>query len=235
MKHKQVVDWCRNNDIWYLKIDIEIPEICIQEAQSVYNEGFFVEHRYGDGDGWCSAAIHSFVEKGSDPSLGWHHTKNPDGHGLSEDNIEWGWTEIAEVAPETKRWLEDFPHKSYRRLRFMLLKPEGRIVAHNDASEQRIKENRVRNIAGAINIAFYQPENCYLRRADTKEELPFENCTGFWFDNGVEHEAYNASTENRFHFIMHGGFNKERMELMKKSLVKQFGKDILKEIEMHND
>ena len=30
---------------------------------------------------------------------------------------------------------------------------------------------------------------------------------------------------------MHGGFNKERKELMTKSLVKQFGKDVLKEIE----
>ena len=89
----------------------------------------------------------------------------------------------------------------------------------------------MRNIAGAINLAFYQPEGCYLRRADTKEELPFENCTGFWFDNGVDHEAYNASKENRFHFIMHGGFNKARKELMTKSLVKQFGKDVLKEIE----
>ena len=227
-----IVEWCRTFDIWYLKIDIEIPEICIQEAQAVYDGGFFVDHRYGDGDGWCSAAIYSFVhEDVSDTSLGWHHTKNPEGHGFTEENVKWGWTEIAEVAPETRRWLEDFPHKSYRRLRFMLLKPDGRIVAHNDANEQRIKENRVRNIAGAINLAFYQPENCYLRRVDTKEELPFENCTGFWFDNGVDHEAYNASTENRFHFIMHGGFNKERRELMKRSLVKQFGKDVLREID----
>ena len=104
------------------------------------------------------------------------------------------------------------------------------IDAHNDASPQRVREGRIRNIAGAINIAFYQPDNCYLRRADTKEEL-FDNCTGFWFDNGVEHEALNSSNENRYHFIMHGGFNKERGELMRKSLVKQFGKDVLKEID----
>ena len=63
------------------------------------------------------------------------------------------------------------------------------------------------------------------------EDLPFNNCTGFWFDNGVLHEAYNSSEENRFHFIMHGGFNTERKELMKKSLVKQFGKDVLREID----
>ena len=113
----------------------------------------------------------------------------------------------------------------------MLLKPEGVIEGHNDSNEKRDAEGRKRNIAGAINLAFYQPDNCYLRRVDTKEHLPFQNCTGFWFDNGVDHEAYNASKENRFHFIMHGGFNKERKELMRKSLVKQFGNDVLKEID----
>jgi hypothetical protein len=30
---------------------------------------------------------------------------------------------------------------------------------------------------------------------------------------------------------MHGGFSKSRKELMRKSLVKQFGKDVLKEID----
>jgi hypothetical protein len=35
MSHKQIVDWCRDNDVWYLKMDIEIPEVCIQEAQAV--------------------------------------------------------------------------------------------------------------------------------------------------------------------------------------------------------
>ena len=211
ISHKKIVDWCRDHDIWFLKIDIEIPEVCIQEAQTVYDEGFFVEHRYGNGGngGWKSAAIHSFVQKDvNNTDMGWYHTKNPSGHGLSEDDVKWGWTEVAECAPETKRWLEDFPHKQYRRLRFMLLEPGSGIEAHHDSNAARDARGARRNIAGAINLAFYQPENCYLRRADTKEELPFENCTGFWFDNGVVHEAFNSSNENRFHFIMHGGFNK---------------------------
>ena len=226
-----VIEWCRLRDIWYLKIDLEIPDACISEAQAVYDEGFFVDHRYGvgqAGEGWASTSIHSFVRKDApNTGLGWHHTKNPSGHGLTEDNVKWGWTEVAETAPETKRWLEDFPHKTYRRCRFMLLRPEGRIEAHHDQD----KNPGRRTIAAAINLAFYQPDNCYLRRQDTKEELPFENCTGFWFDNGVVHEAYNASNENRFHFIIHGGSNKERKELMKRSLAKQFGNDVLKEID----
>ena len=232
-----VVQWCRLHDIWYLKIDLEIPDVCISEAQAVYDEGFFVPHRYGDGDGWESASLHGFVpDTDKDTSMGWHYTKNPSGHGLTEETVKWGWTEIAEVAPETKRWLEEFPHKKYRRCRFMLLKPGGEITAHHDQHGKRHIQHASSGrpyggtIAAAINLAFYQPDNCYLRRADTKEELPFQNCTGFWFDNGVVHEAHNASNENRFHFIIHGGSNKERRELMKRSLAKQFGNDILKEI-----
>ena len=220
-----IVEWCRKNDIWYLKIDLEIPEVCIKEAQQVYDEGFFVPHRAGDGDGWWSTSLHGFAPKDKKISMGWHYTMNPSGYGFDEEDVNWGWTELQEIAPETKRWLEDFPHKKYRRCRFMLLKPDGYIGKHNDQND-----TGRRNIASAINLAFYQPNNCYLRRADTKEELPFKNCTGFWFDNGVEHEALNNSSENRFHFIIHGGSNKERKQLMIKSLVKQFGKDVTREL-----
>ena len=204
----------------------------------MYDEGFFVPHRYGDGDGWESASLHGFVpETAENTDMGWHYTKNPSGHGLTEETVKWGWTEVQEVAPETKRWLEEFPHNKYRRCRFMLLRPGGEITADHDQHGKRHIQHASPGrpyggtIAAAINLAFYQPDNCYLRRVDTKEELPFENCTGFWFDNGVVHEAYNASDENRFHFIIHGGSNRERKDLMKRSLVKQFGNDVLKEID----
>ena len=164
------VEWARKNDIWYLKIDLEIPDIIIREAQAVYDEGFFVPHRLQDGDEWWSAGIYGFVHEDEiDTSLGWRNTMNPDGHGYSEDTVKWGWTEVAEVAPEMKRWLEDFPHKHYRRCRFMLIKPGGSITAHHDAGENRINSGRQRSLAAAINLAIYQPENCYLRRVDTKE------------------------------------------------------------------
>ena len=31
MSYKQIVDWCRDNDVWYLKMDIEIPEVCMKK------------------------------------------------------------------------------------------------------------------------------------------------------------------------------------------------------------
>jgi len=228
-----VVEWCRKNDIWYLKIDLKIPDVIMVEAESVYNEGFFIPHRGSDGTGWLSSSLHGWAPNDErDTSQGWRFTKNPDGHGYKESEVKWGYTEVSEVAPEMTRWLKEFPHKSYRRCRFMLIKPQGSISQHHDANEERIATGRQRNIASAINLAIKQPKsNCYLRRVDTKEELPFDNCTGFWFDNGVEHEAQNNSNENRFHFIIHGGMNNARRELMKKSLVKQFGKDVLRELD----
>ena len=187
-----------------------------------------MEHRYGDTaetGGWKSAALHGWAKKDEDLMLGWHHTMNPSGYGISEEDVQWGWTEIQQFAPEMKRWLNNFPHKQYRRCRFMLLEPDGHITAHNDQNN-----TGRRNIKSAINLAITQPEGCYLRRADTKEELPFKPCTGYWFDNGVEH-TYNGSKENRFHFIVHGGDNQERGDLMLYALKELVGNDVEKDLE----
>ena len=241
MKFAKIRNYCEYHDIWYLKIPLDIPREIIKEVNDVYDNGFFVEHRYGDTaetGGWKSAAIHGWVKKGKDQNMGWHHTMNPSGYGISEEDVQWGWTELIEYAPEMKRWLRDrFPNKGsgvpggYRRCRFMLLEPEGLITAHNDSDAKRDAEGRTRNVSSAINIAITQPEGCYLRRSDTKEELPFEECTGYWFDNGVSHEAYNGSKENRFHFIIHGGGNQQRHDLMLYALKKLVGNDVEKDLE----
>ena len=240
-RHHQIRQYCAHHDIWYLKIPLDIPREIIKEVHDVYENGFFVEHRYGDTaetGGWKSAAIHSWVKKGEDQNMGWYHTMNPSGHKCTEEDAVWGWTEVAEYAPEMKRWLTDrFPNKGsgtpggYRRCRFMLLEPEGVIEAHHDSNDKRDAEGRTRTIASAINLALTQPKGCYLRRADTKEELPFEECTGYWFDNGVVHEAYNGSKENRFHFIIHGGGNQERYDLMLYALKELVGNDVEKDLE----
>ena len=43
-------------------------------------------------------------------------------------------------------------------------------------------------------------------------------------------KSLNSSEENRYHFIIHGGSNKERHWLMLRSLFKQFGGSVLREI-----
>ena len=39
-----IIEWCRKNDVWYLQLPLEIPEECIKEAQTVFEEEFFVSH-----------------------------------------------------------------------------------------------------------------------------------------------------------------------------------------------
>ena len=72
-------------------------------------------------------------------------TKNPNGHGLTEDTVKWGWTEV-QHAPETKRWLEDFPHKTYRRCEIYATKTNGRI-AHTTTETRTIPTRKRRTIA----------------------------------------------------------------------------------------
>ena len=92
-----VIEWCRLHDIWYLKIDLEIPDVCISEAQAVYDEGFFVDHRYGMESFRKVEAYrkHSqFCSQGlGNTDLWMVHTKNPNGHGLWS-TVKWGWMRL---------------------------------------------------------------------------------------------------------------------------------------------
>lgn len=189
-----VINLCAENDVFYLESTLRFPKESIDEVQQVHEEGYFVRHRGGDSKGWMSCALHGW---GKGPRAEYYRTMNPSGYGFTEDEVVYGWTELEEIAPRTKEFLLDnFDCSIMRRARFMLLEPGGYIVAHRDG------ENR--SISSAINVCLTQPKDCYLRRADTLEEVPFEPTKMFFYDNRVLHEAQNNSNENRFHFIIHG-------------------------------
>ena len=177
----------------FLKLDIQLPEETKKEVFQVYDEGFFVSHR--DNGEWFSSTIH-----GGD----WWQTNTPEHYGLL-DKSNYHWTEVSEIAKETTRWLkEEFPAESYQRVRFMLLKPGGKIKAHHDAGNEERYEFAKNNLAyGAFNAAITQPKNCFLRDANTKEEVPFTERSVFVFNCWREHEAENNSDELRFHMIIH--------------------------------
>lgn len=201
--------WCRDNNILYLKADINIPEQVEQEAWTIYNKGLFTVHRASDSGGWGSATLHGEE---------WNITT------LNVDAKEkYKWTTLTEYAPVMTHWLKEvFPNNGkYGRCRFMLLEPGGFIRSHTDTHLWQEGQPLKNNILSAINISINQPKNCYLQRTEDKLEVPFKPTEVYWFNNGAFHEAANYSKEPRFHFIIHGGSNLERQLLFIRSFKKQ--------------
>ena len=211
-KCNYIKKYCAENDIFFLKGAVEFPPEALAEVQQVFDEGYFVRHRGGESQGWLSATLHGW---GID-SPEYYRTMNPSGYGFTEDEVKYGWTEIAEIAPHTKKFLEDnFDVNRLRRCRFMLLEPGGYIKAHDDG--------KVRSITSAVNVSITQPENCYLRRADTLLEVPFKPLQMFYYDNRVKHEAMNNSDLPRFHFIIHGFGGQKTQQLLIDSFERDHG------------
>lgn len=211
-KTRYIRKYCADNDIFYLKANIQFPKESINEALQILDEGYFVKHRGGESSGWQSCALWGWGKNKPE----YYHTMNPTGYGYTENEVVWGWTEIAEIAPYTKAFLEThYDMETMRRCRFMLLEPGGYINAHDDGKE--------RSIHSAVNVAITQPKNCYLRRVDTKEEVPFKPTNMFFYDNRVKHEAKNNSNENRLHFIIHGFSGQKAKQILIDSFEAQYG------------
>lgn len=207
---EKIKQWCADNEIFHLKADITIPETVEQEVAEIYTRGLFTPHRTSHGRGWASATLH-----GEDWNVT-HYNEN------AKDNYR--WTKLVEYAPTMTDWLiNTFPNNGkYGRCRFMLLEPGGYIRKHTDTHKWEEGMALKNNILSAINIAITQPENCYLRKCDTLEEVPFKPREVYWFNNGPFHEAANFSKLPRFHFIIHGGSNDDRMQLFMRSFYKEY-------------
>lgn len=184
---------------FYLKLKLQLPEESINEVQNVFDENFFVKHRGQNHLGWMSATIH-----GLDGD--WYKTMSGKQYGYTGDSdpsINWTWTEVAEYCPETVRWLkEEFPSKTFRRVRFMLLEPGGYILDHSDYNPRNGPPSKG-PIMNAFNCCLTQPDNCALVNTKSEISVPFKPLDVYCFNNNVNHHAYNNSDENRFHLIVH--------------------------------
>ena len=208
-EYHRAIEWCASQNLFYLKADILIPKEVYSEVLEIYNLGLFTNHRINDGKGWSSATLH-----GDD----WNIT------GYNPDKSNYHWTSLCEKAPIMTNWIKNvFPNNGlYGRCRFMLLEPGGFIRKHTDTHKWKPGMPLANNVTRAINICITQPENCYLRNAETLEEVPFKPREVYWFNNGFHHEAANFSKEPRFHFIIHGATNDERRQLFINSVKKEY-------------
>jgi len=187
---------------FYLQLNIDLPDTCMQEAEAVYDAGYFAYHKpslpgHGEGAGWYASCLHG---------LGWDKIVSSHRYGypgnFADKDVPMHWTEVCELAPDTTRFFkEEFPlqncKQKYKRLRFMLLKPDGVIPKHFDSL---IENNGT--IFNSINFAVNQPDNCYVRKENTKTEIPYIPGKCFLFDSTVAHTGQNNSDQNRFHILV---------------------------------
>jgi len=211
VKAKRYKQYLEDNNYFYLKADIQIPETVREEALHIYDMGLFTPHRVSHGRGWSSATLHGEE---------WNIT-----HYDEKAKHRYKWTKLIQYAPTMYEWLRGaFPNSGeYGRCRFMLLEPGGYIRKHTDTHQWKEGMPLKNDAVSAINIAITQPKNCFLRNSETLEEVPFEERSVFWFNNGPFHEAANFSQEPRIHFIIHGGTNDARVKLFVDSFEKEHG------------
>ena len=195
----------------WLKLDIKIPhEEMLKEAISLKDE--FVSHRDHDSDprsgyrhkGWRSLCIH-----GISPT----HTNHFVQYGFkSHKTTPYKWTEICDRCPVTTDFFKNkFPYKTYYRLRYMLLEPQGFITPHKDSDINKLSP---------INIALNHPKNCLMKMKGHKGYVPFEPGDSMLLDVGNEHAYINRSDEDRYHIIVHGIAAPEYADLVEKSYEK---------------
>ena len=216
---KDVEEILKHNYLYHLKLDIKLPKESIEEVQSVYKEKFFVPHRGKKHKGWQSTCIHGidgmFFKTMSGKQYGFESD--------SDEKIRWFFTDVINYAPKTTEFFKkDIPLKNYRRLRYMLLEPEGYILEHSDAPFGKpYTKPKKESIFSALNICITQPKDCALEHL-SNGIVPFKPLEVYLFNNDEYHHAYNNSKENRFHIIAHAEYDYDFAELFVKSFEKYY-------------
>lgn len=182
-----------------LKLLIDLPyEAMYNEALAAASKFNWEYHRNEDGKGWAALTIHG---------QGAHVTNAPeyvDGY----DRVPFHWTEVADVCPITKQWLEESPYfYEYMRVRFMLVEPGGYVLPHRDVDVSKL---------GPINIALNNPDNCNFYMEDAGI-VPWQPGDIRLMNVGRKHAVWNNSSEPRIHMIVHSNRGKEFQDLVYRS------------------
>lgn len=192
-----------NSNLPSLKCSIEVPykEMYAEGAQHLED---FVKHRGSFNPGWSSYAVHGQGAIYTQP----HDYYIKEGMFTEETMPPYDWTEIADSCPVTVEWLKDtWPFKKYKRVRFMLLEPNGYIMPHSDFKERRL---------AAFNVALNNPDGVEFYMEDAGM-IPFQPGEARAIDIGRNHAVINRGTENRIHMIIHGLWDDNFEEMINQS------------------
>ena len=181
-----------SNIPWLEIVGIDAPYAAmLAEAKSLRSR--FVEHRASEQhQGWMSLCVHGISAE---------HTTFAEAYGLDPAMVKYDWTDIQDHCPVTVKFFQDqFPYKSYQRVRYMLLQPGGYIAPHCDFPQN--------SVINAVNISLNHPKGCVL--VTEHGTVPFKDSGSiFAFNNHYHHAVTNPSNQERYHIIAHGEFSNQ--------------------------
>ena len=209
---KKFEDIKTNSELGFLELDLDVPyEKIAKEIPTI--EEMFVEHANPLGHhsktdqgyhtnyayGWKALCIH-----GLDPEKTGHFPNYGYPEDMNEENIPHRWTEVADKCPETTQWLKSLPFEAYKRVRFMLIEPNGYLMPHIDTQRRGFFP---------INIAITHPEDCYMVM-EPFGIVPFSPGKSFWMDTSYKHAVVNFSDQPRVHIIINGWYKMPEFQKM---------------------
>lgn len=214
----EIANWLLNySNFGWLELDINFN---LSDWKKEIKAAEFVDHRGEEHPGWNSCCIHGIdVDKtGAWTNYGYRR----------EEDVPYNWTRISEHTPNIKQFWEQFPYERYRRIRFMELKPGGKISPHSDAPGRLPGEQGLDMLEFGvpINIAIIHPEDCYMT-LEGHGTVPFVEGKAFIINIRNVHSFVNNSTTSRIHLIAHGipgNRKKDFIDLIARSYRKQNGK-----------
>lgn len=198
----------------WIELDLNF-DLFVWQQEAKIAEAYLVEHREGDGhNGWRSCCIHgiSTIQTG-------HWSRYVD----NEDEINYNWTELADLTPTITNFWKQFPTEGYARLRFMELAPGGWVSPHNDAPNgiKNTDFNMMDHMI-PINLAITHPKECEMH-LETYGKVPWAPGKAYIVNITDTHSVQNNSTQPRMHMIAHcliGNMKKEFAELVVRSYYK---------------
>ena len=184
-----------------LLLDIEFPYQAMYDEVSLMFDKF-VTHRSYDSEGWKSLTLYG---AGSDITVS---TDNSDYRSYS-------WTDVSKQLPASRSFFEKtFVCKPSRRIRFMMLEPNGYIAEHKD-----FKTN---TLDSAVNFSLNHPTDCEWYLNDYL--IPWSAGQARLLNLTNKHYVMNKSNERRIMMIYHGlQENKDNPE-WKRLVIKSFNK-----------
>lgn len=214
-----IADWLLNkSNFGWLELDVDIPlDLWKQESQCAE----YVDHRGKDHPGWNSSCIHGIDV---DKTGAWTNY----GDWSREQDVPYKWTSISKHTPNIKKFWEEFPYESYRRIRFMEVEAGGIISPHSDAPGKLPGELGINmlDFGVPVNVAIIHPKDCFLS-LDGYGTVPFAEGKAFIINIRNYHSVVNFSNTSRIHLIAHGipgNKKKNFIELVARSYREQYAK-----------